>query len=37
MENFNQTVEKIRNQIDLEKYRKIVETGRKLVLFGAGD
>lgn len=37
MENFNQTVEKIRNQIDLERYRKIVGAGRKLVLFGAGD
>lgn len=38
MESFNQTVENIRNQVDLNQYRKSVEEqDRKLVLFGAGD
>ncbi len=38
MNDFNQMVEEIRKQSDLEQYRKIVEEeGRKLVLFGAGD
>lgn len=35
---FNQTVDEIRSQVDLEKYRDIIEKqDRKLVLFGAGD
>lgn len=35
---FNQTVDEIRSQDDLKKYRDIIEEqGRKLVLFGAGD
>lgn len=37
MDDFSQMVEEIRKQSDLEQYRKIVEEGRKLVLFGAGD
>ena len=38
MENFNRMVDDIRNQIDLEIYRRITEQqGKKLVLFGAGD
>ena len=38
MRAFNQTVDEIRSQADLEKYRDIIEKqDRKLVLFGAGD
>jgi len=38
MREFNKTVDEIRSQADLEKYRDIIEKqDRKLVLFGAGD
>lgn len=38
MEEFYRTIEMIRNQVDLEAFREMVESqGKKLVIFGAGD
>lgn len=38
MKHFNQTINEIRSQHDLTRFRKIYEEeGKKLVLFGAGD
>lgn len=38
MEEFCRTVEMIRNQVDLEAFREMVESqGKQLIIFGAGD
>lgn len=37
MNNFNQTIETIRKQQDLEKFRNAAGKGKEIVLFGAGE